>query len=165
MRRSTQLSRSRQNVVKNRSGSTSGSNLPAFKALTSVYFMQFLACNGHHQKYEIRDRSIELGTYDFVPAEFGNVHSVSEGILRFPVNYREICLGFHCLYQQDKLRPKTTDRRTQGVTSAPACIYRLQKPSKILHGKEGGMLEKITRQFNQILEKNNNQKCDIPYVL
>jgi len=27
-------------------GSTSGSKLSAFIALTSIYFMQFLACNG-----------------------------------------------------------------------------------------------------------------------
>lgn len=26
----------------------------------------------------------------------------------FPVNYREICLGFHYLYQQDNHRPKIT---------------------------------------------------------
>ncbi|KAL9363529.1 hypothetical protein Peur_046314 [Populus x canadensis] len=40
----------------------------------------------------------------------------------FPVNYREICLGFHYLYQQDNHRPKITDTGTQGFTSAPASI-------------------------------------------
>ncbi|KAB5553408.1 hypothetical protein DKX38_010719 [Salix brachista] len=41
----------------------------------------------------------------------------------------------------------------QGVTSAPACIYRIQKPSKILHGKEGGCLKKLHASFTRSWRK------------